>query len=217
VALGRVVLLDALGTLVALEPPAPRLARALGVDEAAARRAMRAEIAHYRAEHHRAGDAAGLAAVRRECAEVVRDVLGDRRPVEEVEAALLASVVFRAFPEVPGALRAWRAAGARLVVCSNWDVSLREVLDATGLAALVDGVVTSAEEGVAKPDPALFAAALGGADPALALHVGDEVATDVYGARAAGVAPLLLVREGAPPPGVPAVRDLAEAVEHWRR
>lgn len=212
-----VVTLDALGTLVALEPPAPRLAAALGVGEAAAARAMREEIAHYRTEHHRAGDAAGLAAVRRECAEVVRTALGDPRPVEVVEAALLASVVFTAFPEVPGALRAWRAAGARLVVCSNWDVSLREVLTRTGLAPLVDAVVTSAEAGVAKPDPALLLRALDGADPAEALHVGDEMATDVAGARAAGIAPLLVVRVGEPPPGVPAVRDLTEAVEHWRR
>lgn len=216
-ALGRVVLLDALGTLVALEPPAPRLARALGVGEAEAARAMRAEIAHYRAEHHRAGSAAGLAALRRECAEVVRAVLGDERPVEQVEAALLDAIRFRPYADAAPALRAWRAAGARLVVCSNWDVSLREVLAVTGLAPLVDGVVTSAEAGVAKPDPALFRLALAGADPRRALHVGDEPATDLAGARAAGIEALLVVRDGAPPPGAPAVRSLLDAVEHWRR
>ena len=49
----------------------------------------------------------------------------------------------------------------RLVVVSNWDVSLHERLAETGLAPLVDGAVASAEVGAAKPDRAIFAHALG--------------------------------------------------------
>src|SRR4051812_39229423 len=50
----QAVLLDALGTLISFEPPAPRLRLALrerlgaDVSEAAAEAAMRAEIAYYR-------------------------------------------------------------------------------------------------------------------------------------------------------------------------
>ncbi|MDP9344164.1 MAG: hypothetical protein M3P44_00280, partial [Actinomycetota bacterium] len=65
------VLLDAMGTLVELEDPAPHLVAALaahgvagvGIDDA--RRAVRAEIALYRAEHDTAVDAPSLAALRR--------------------------------------------------------------------------------------------------------------------------------------------------------
>ena len=67
----RALLLDAMGTLLTFEPPAPRLRAALRAARAptSARRrrerAIRAEIAYYRAHLHEGGDAAGLAALRR--------------------------------------------------------------------------------------------------------------------------------------------------------
>ena len=73
---------------------------------------------------------------------------------------LLESIRFHAYPEVPGALARLRDEGFALVVASNWDVSLHDVLERTGLDVLLDGVVTSAEVGAAKPDARLFAAAL---------------------------------------------------------
>jgi len=84
------------------------------------------------------------------------------------------------------------------VVASNWDVSLHDVLCDTGLHGLVDGVVTSAEVGVAKPDGRLFAAALevAGVPPGEALHVGDDPEADAAGALAAGLAAVLLARDG---------------------
>jgi len=215
----RAVLLDALGTLVELPPPAPALveelaARGVTVSEADAGRAVRKEIACYRREHHVASTPDRLAELRARCTEVLRDALpAHAREVPDLQGALLGALRFRAYPEVPGVLRAWRERGAALVVASNWDVSLHEVLEATGLAPLLDGVVTSAELGAAKPDPALIRAALdvAGAAPADALHVGDSVEHDVAAARAAGVAVALVVRDGAPaPPGVRAVRSLAD-------
>lgn len=208
----RAVLLDALGTLVFFGPPAPRLAAALGVDEDAARRAMRAEIAHYRAHLGRASDLEGLRALRRDCAQVVEDELRTGRPLEEVLDALLAAIRFEPYPEVPGVLAELRERGLALVVCSNWDVSLREVLRATGLARLVDGVVVSAEEGVAKPDPQLFARALAlaGVPAEAAVHVGDTYGEDVAGALAAGVRPVFLARQDEPEPdGIATLRDLS--------
>jgi putative hydrolase of the HAD superfamily len=178
----RAVLLDALGTLVGLAPPAPLLraelaARGVEVSEAQAAAALRAEMAHYRAEHGVARDAAGLAALRADCTEVLRAALpAHARDVDDLQDVLLGSLRFSAYPEVAGTLRALRERGARLVVCSNWDVSLHEVLDRTGLAPLLDGVVTSAELGVAKPAAAIFAAALELAGVAAdeALHAGDD-------------------------------------------
>ena len=213
----RAVLLDALGTLVELERPWPHLvaelgARGVAIDEADARRAMLAEMAYYREHHDDASDRAGLADLRRRCAEVVRAELGTPLGVEDVEAAMLAAIRFRPYPEVPGVLAALRERGSALVVVSNWDVSLHDVLAQTGLRELVDAVVTSAELGVAKPDPAIFAHALelaGGVPPEDALHAGDDLAADVDGARAAGIEPLLVALDGErPPPGVRAIASL---------
>jgi putative hydrolase of the HAD superfamily len=125
-------------------------------------------------------------------------------------------VRFRAYPEVPGVLARLRVRGARLAVVSNWDVSLHDVLERTELRTLVDAVVISAELGVAKPDPAIFRAALErlGAAAGDALHVGDSVEHDVAGARAAGIEAVLVARDGAEvPAGVRAVTSLEELID----
>jgi putative hydrolase of the HAD superfamily len=210
------VLLDALGTLVELETPWPHLERELAargvvVDSEAARTAMLAEMAYYRAHHDEAGDWAGLKDLRRRCAAVVQESLGTSLPLVDVEDALLAAVRLRAYPEVPAVLERLRAGGARLAVVSNWDVSLHDVLERTALRPLVDTVVISAELGAAKPDPAIFREALErlGARPSEAMHVGDSVEHDVAGARAAGLEAVLVARNGAEAPdGVRVVASL---------
>ena len=219
----RAVLLDALGTLVDLDDPVGRLVAALGerglpVTAPEAGAALRAEIAHYRAHHDRARDLEALEVLRDECAAVFAAALP--APVRAadpalVREALLDGLRFRAFDEVPGVLAALRDAGAAVVVVSNWDVSLHGVLRETGLDRLVDGVLTSAEEGVAKPDPELFHRALalaGGVDPADALHAGDDLEADIAGATAAGIPAVLIDRDGSAgaPDGVRVARTLAE-------
>jgi len=218
----RAVLLDAFGTLVELEPPAPRLRAALrehaGLEltEAETERALRAEIAFYRAHLDEGRDAASLAELRSRCARVLREALPEPARAARLgplTAALLEALRFRAFPEVPAVLHSLREGGSRLVVVSNWDVSLPEALAQAGIAELVDGVIASAEVGAAKPDPEIFrrALALAGARAERAVHVGDSLELDVEGARAAGIEPVLVVRDGAPaPPGVRVVRSLAE-------
>jgi putative hydrolase of the HAD superfamily len=218
----RGVLLDCLGTLVRLLPPAPRLREALraraGVEvaPAAAEAAMRAEIAFYRAHMDRAVDLAALEALRDDCALVVKEALAEPLgpvPVAVVRAALLDALRFEPFGDAVPALGALRAAGLRLVVVSNWDVSLHEVLARTGLDVLLDGAVASAEVGAAKPDPAPVRRGLelAGVAPADAWLVGDTPEADVEGARAVGVRPVLLDRTGAGTvPGVAAIRSLEE-------
>ena len=217
----RGVLLDALGTLLELEPPAPLLvaelaAQGVTVEEAAADRALRAEIGFFRAHHDMAGDRAGLAELRARCTEVLREALPeDARAAPDLQSALLGALRFRPFAEVPDVLRALRTRGARLVVVSNWDVSLHEALAATGLAPLVDGALSSAEVGAAKPDPLIFRRALdlAGTAPEDTSHVGDSVEFDVAGARAAGIAPVLVLRGGGdPPPGVEAIPSLSSLI-----
>jgi putative hydrolase of the HAD superfamily len=216
----RAVLLDALGTLIELERPWPHLvdelaARGVVVGEDDARAAMLAEMAYYRAHHDEAVDWAALKDLRRRCAAVVQEQLQTSLPLDDVLEALLAAIRFRAYPEVPDVLARLRAGGARLAVVSNWDVSLHDVLERTALRPLVDAVLISAELGVAKPDPAIFRAALDrlGAPPEGAVHVGDSLEHDVAGARAAGLEAVLVARNGAAAPdGVRTVRSLAELV-----
>jgi putative hydrolase of the HAD superfamily len=182
-------------------------------------------MGHYRAHHDIASDAAGLRRLRAQCTEVLRAALpapASALPNDELLAALLAALRFRAFPEVPGVLRELRSAGSALVVVSNWDVSLHDVLERTGLRGLVDAVLTSAEVGEPKPGGAMFAAALelAGARPREALHAGDSVEHDVAGALAAGMAAVLVDRDGAAgpaPAGVRVVGDLAGVAAHAAR
>ena len=213
--------LDALGTLLELLPPAPRLRAGLRerfgleVSDADAGRAMRAEIGFYRAHLHLGRDRAGLDVLRRRCAEVLRDALAaPQLDLDALTSVLLAAIRFEPFPDTVPALRDLRAAGLRLVAASNWDVSLHEQLERTGLRPLLDGAVSSAEAGAAKPDPAILLRALeiAGAEPGDAWHVGDDVEADIGAARAAGLRPVLIDRVGdaGAPDGVLRIASLAE-------
>jgi len=215
----RAVLLDALGTLVELAPPAPRLRRALeartGIDVGAeaAERGFAAEIGYYLANHMRASDAEGLERLRDDCAEAMRAAIGrDDLDRATVRAAMLEALEFVAFDDVRPALTALRRRGLRLVVVSNWDCSLPHWLDRAGVGALVDGAVSSAVVGAPKPAAAVFEAGLelAGCSPGEAVHVGDSLGNDVEGARAAGLRAILIQREGDAPAGVETVRSLAE-------
>jgi HAD superfamily hydrolase (TIGR01549 family) len=190
-AVTRCVLLDALGTLVELEPPWIHLA---GQPSERAEHAFRAEMSYYRDHSDEGRDPDSLADLRRRCAAILSDELGTDVSVDE----MMAAIRFRAFPDAPPALAELRATGMRLVCVSNWDYSLPDVLARVGLAGALDGIVTSAAAGARKPDPRLFRAALdlAGCTPEEALHVGDTRAEDVEGALAAGIRALLIDRDG---------------------
>ena len=185
------VTIDAYGTLVELVDPVPALQAALatrGVDRDAerVRAAFRAEVAYYRPRSVEGHDAESLAALRRECAGVFLDVAGAELDPVEFTQAFVDSLAFRPVAGALAAVERFAAQGLALAVVSNWDVGLHEKLGP--LASHFAVVVTSAEVGAAKPDPAVFLAALGrlGVAPRRALHIGDEPG-DEDGARAAGM------------------------------
>ena len=216
--MSRAVLLDALGTLVELEPPAPRLrallaAEGFSVSEERAAAGFRAEIAYYLDHHLDGATREGLADLRDRCAAALLEAL-ELPGLDRVVArrAMLAALQFTPYPDAAPALRALRADGHRLAIVSNWDCSLADWLEPSGLIALVDGVVTSAATGAAKPDPEIFRRALEllGAQAADAVHVGDSLDKDIEGARGAGIRAVLVARGADPPGGVQAIRSLAE-------
>jgi putative hydrolase of the HAD superfamily len=147
--------------------------------------------------------------------EVLRRVTGRdpgepfaRRALERLRGRFADPAAWTVFPDVGPALFALRDAGHRLAVVSNWDSRLPALLDRLGLAASFDEIVVSALERVEKPDPRIFFRALErlGASPGEALHAGNSRELDVAGARAAGIAAVLIDRGDAPAPG--ALRDL---------
>jgi putative hydrolase of the HAD superfamily len=113
---------------------------------------------------------------------------------EDLFAFFATAAAWRLDPEAPALLRLLRERGLRILLVSNFDARVRAVLAALAIAPLIDHVTLSSEAGAAKPDPAIFAAALTAArlSPADLLHVGDTVREDLAGARAAGVAVVLV-------------------------
>ena len=110
-------------------------------------------------------------------------------------------------PEItPGAaeaVHALRASGLLLGVISNTGRTpgrvLRRLLGDAGLLPSFDVLAFSDEAGIRKPTPAIFRRVLdqAGADPAGAVHVGDDAVTDVAGARTAGMRAIHFVPDGA--------------------
>ena len=121
--------------------------------------------------------------------------------------------------DVPESLPRFRRLGLRLVVVSNANGTVRAKLERLGLASFFEVILDSQEEGVEKPDPRLFERALvrSGAAREETLHAGDLYEVDVVGARAAGIAPVLVDRGGLYPdadcPRVATLVDLADRLE----
>jgi putative hydrolase of the HAD superfamily len=192
----RLVTLDALGTLLALEPPWLHLDRSLtdGLVPEQVEAAFRTEMAYYRDHAQEGRDAASLAELRSRCARLLSDQLGRDVSV----AAMMEAIRFRAYPDAEPALRDLRDRGIALVCVSNWDITLPNVLVRVRLAGFLDGVVSSASVGARKPDPAIFdpALELAGCEASEALHVGDTPEEDLAAARGAGIRAILIARDG---------------------
>jgi HAD superfamily hydrolase (TIGR01509 family) len=215
----RAVFLDAMGTLVEMDPPWEHLRTAVPdeVDDERLVEAVKAEMRYYRAHAHEGRDPASLAELRERCAQVLSDQLGTGVRVDQ----LIDAVRFHPYPDVESALESMRRRDLALVVVSNWDCALPSVLEEIGLASHLDGVVSSAAAGARKPDPAIFEAALeiAGCEAEEAIHVGDTPEEDLLGARAASISALIIDRDlpsAADVDGAPRISELGEVLEHLR-
>lgn len=126
-------------------------------------------------------------------------------------------IAWRAVPGALPLLRALKHAGIQTAIVTNNIVSEQRLkIDRCGFTAFVDELVTSEEVGVQKPGAAIFHTALErlGVSPGEAVMLGDAWATDIEGARGAGIRAVWLNRLGTPTrdPAVPELRSL-EPVE----
>jgi HAD superfamily hydrolase (TIGR01509 family) len=127
-------------------------------------------------------------------------------------------------PGLAAGLAEARSAGVPIAVVSNSEGTLASLFDDLGLLPCFDFVIDSGVVGVEKPDPRIFAMALDrfGVPAERALHLGDNFATDVLGARAAGIPVALvdpfhhLAGRHADVPRVPGAREVAEAIGRTR-
>jgi len=114
--------------------------------------------------------------------------------LDELKLDLLAVL---AYPEASRVLKAVRASGRQVVLCSNLaPIYLVPVQQQLGHG--LQHVVASFEVGAVKPEPAIYQAILAKTQlpPAAHLFVGDRLAEDVEGPRAAGFQAIQVVRPG---------------------
>ena len=185
------VTIDAYGTLVQLVDPVARLREglaALGVDRdaEAVGRAFAREAAYYREHSFEGRDDESLYELRVRCVAIILDDLEADLAPETFVDGFVSAMRFELLPDAGAALQALRRRGLALAIVSNWDFGLPQQLSGLGLRGVP--VVTSAEAGAPKPDPAVFSRALEllGVRPGRALHIGDSDA-DEAGAVAAGM------------------------------
>jgi putative hydrolase of the HAD superfamily len=187
-----------------------KIARAHGIElsELALRRAEGASRLAIDAQARAARAVTGTDATRRESyfSNLLRAAAVAPGSLPAVLAALeaenLASNLWRVpFEQAAETLQGLRARGLRTAVVSNADGRVAALLETAGLGSHLELVVDSHYEGVEKPDPEIFRRALTrlGVRPERAIYVGDIYAIDVVGARAAGLAPVLIDSAGAYP------------------
>ncbi len=100
----------------------------------------------------------------------------------------------------PGAkpLLDYLASGGRTMgIVSNFDSRLRSILHNLGIAHYFKSVTVATEAGIAKPNPEIFRLAMRrhGLATGEAIYVGDSMKRDVEASRAAGLIPVLILRE----------------------
>ncbi len=217
-----VVLLDAYGTLfapISFGSPAAHLCQLLAADSVrvspqSAEKALFAEIAVYRERFPFIRNERELRQLEYDVSDLVLAELAlTQFPRERMRQHLLALFPFVVFPDVEPALAELHARGLTLGVVSNFNAMLDDYLEQLNLRDWFSVVVSSADVGVTKPDPAIFRVALDrlGVQPEQALYVGDDVRNDYHGARQAGLHAVLLNRDDEPlPEGVRAVAALTD-------
>jgi len=129
-----------------------------------------------------------------------------------VDAYSLAFVDLVPAPADVGPMLERLARHHELAILSNWPLAatIDRFVEAAGWSKSFRAIVVSQRVGTIKPDPRIFAvtaAALGDPAPAAILHVGDDWAADVVGAKRVGWRAAYLVRRPGDSPLPTSERD----------
>lgn len=220
------VFFDAVGTLIHPEPSAAAVYAAVG--RRFGSRLEESEIAvRFRAAFQREDEADRAAGLRtseaRELARwrsIVRDVLDDVSDSEacfqELFAHFARAEAWRCAPETKVILEALSARGYLLGIASNFDRRLRDVIAHLPELRPIRRLVISSEIGWRKPTAAFFAAVcqLADAAPERIVYVGDDLANDYQGGRAAGLRVVLLSPFDRPPlPAADRIKTLRDLLQ----
>ena len=139
-----------------------------------------------------------LAEFRRENARETAEALGLNAPTRVLDEVLEKRILFNPYPESEEVMEELMEMGLPLYAVSNWDVTLKGVLENLGWSRFFSGVVASAKVGSEKPAEGIFEEALrvAGASPDRVVHVGNDPVSDVRGASSCGIDAVLVDREG---------------------
>ncbi len=108
---------------------------------------------------------------------------------------------YRLFEDSLPAIQALKSAGLAVGLISNFEGWLEGMLTQMGLADSFDPMIISGNEGLEKPDPAIFNLALerGRVSGSETAYVGDHLRLDVEASKAVGMTGILIDRKGRHP------------------
>lgn len=218
----RAVVFDVVGTLIHLEPPAAWVYAAVGARygsrlavEAIAGRfaaAFRREEEADRATGWRTSEERERQRWRTIVGRVLHDVPDPEACFAELFEHFSRPAAWRLDAEVPALLDQLAGRGYALGLASNYDGRLRRVLAGLPMLRRITHQIISSEVGWRKPAAGFFAAV--GRAVALPLnkilYVGNTWENDYEGARAAGLAALLLDPHGRAPAGAARITQLSD-------
>ncbi len=232
----EVVFVDAAGTLFEVRGSVGRIyssiAHRYGIDADpdALERDFRKE---FRAKSEQGFDCLDLdrkAKEKRWWFDVVAKVFEGRMPphllrsyFDEVFEFFRTAAAWRLFADTRTCLESLQEMGYRLGIISNFDSRLIDLLANLSLSHFFEAVVLSWHVGLAKPDPGIFVKGTESmqVDPSKAVHVGDSLEEDYYGACRAGLQAILLDSKGryshrTDLPHVSSLSDLCRLLEEKR-
>ena len=131
---------------------------------------------------------------------------------EDIYAFFSEPSAWELYPDTIEALEKLTSERFSLAIVSNWNSSLRKVVDGLKLTHYFEFLIASAEAGSKKPSPKIFELALeqAGVEPSRVVHVGDTYQADILGARRAGIRGIMLDRRGGEHQDHEAITNLGE-------
>jgi FMN phosphatase YigB (HAD superfamily) len=175
------VTIDAYGTLLTVVDPVSSLEHLLpAYDPASIENAFRTEAAYYQEHASEGRTSHDLALLQERSVAVFNETLGSALSPTDYAGAF----EFELLAGVRRALSSLRARGLSLAVVANWDITLHDRLETTGIAEYFSAVVPAAR----KPsrDGIVRAIELLGVQASRTVHIGDS-ASDELAANAAAV------------------------------